>query len=243
MPARYSFHLCVPPFRSRCSTQRHITVCITVAYCRSCITNPVHYPRRPCIMADMGILEAEARRERRKGYIQDAILATVATVGICAWIMVAPNTLQLLRFVKKDMRRFNYQAKTAIGRLAQKGLVRFITRGNMKYVEITEKGRQAFALEREKAALWSRSKKRWDKRYRMIIFDIPERRRIVRGRLRRIMRECGFLRIQDSVWVSPYDCEDLIILIKAELRIGKDVLYTIVEKIENDKWIREHFSL
>ena len=113
----------------------------------------------------------------------------------------------------------------------------------MKCVEITEKGRRAFALEREKAALQERGKKRWDKRYRMIIFDIPERRRIVRDQLRRIMRECGFLRIQDSVWVSPYDCEELIILIKADLHIGKDVLYTIVEKIENDKWIKKYFNL
>ena len=190
----------------------------------------------------MGILEAEARRERRKGYIQDAILATVALAGICAWIMVAPNTLQLLRFVK-SVRRFNYQAKTAIGRLAQKGLIRFTLRRNVKFVEITEKGRRAFALEMEKAELQERSKKRWDKRYRMIIFDIPERRRIVRDQLRRIMRECGFLRIQDSVWVSPYDCEELIILIKADLHIGKDVLYTIVEKIENDKWIKKYFNL
>ena len=190
----------------------------------------------------MGKLEMEARVERRKGYIQDAILATLATVGICAWIMVAPNTLQLLRFVK-NKNRFNHQAKTAIGRLAQKGLVRFITKGNAKYVEITEKGRQEFALEKEKEALRARSKKRWDKRYRMVIFDIPERRRAVRDQLRRTMQECGFLRIQDSVWVSPYDCEDLIILVKADLRIGKDVLYTIVEKIENDKWIKKHFGL
>ena len=193
-------------------------------------------------MVNMGILEAEARRERRKGYIQDAILATLATVGICAWIMVAPNTLQLLRFVK-NKHRFNHQAKTAIGRLAQKGLVRFTVKGNKKYVEITEKGRREFALEREKIALRARSKKRWDKRYRMIIFDIPERRRAVRDQLRRTMQACGFLRIQDSVWVSPYDCEDLIILIKADLHIGKDVLYTIVEKIENDKWIKQHFGL
>lgn len=190
----------------------------------------------------MGKLETEAKYERRKGYIQDAVLATVALAGLCAWIMVAPNTLQLLRFVK-NIHRFNNQAKTAIGRLAQKGLIRFTSKGNIKYVEITEKGRLVFALEREKAALRARSKKKWDKRYRMIIFDIPERRRAVRDQLRHTMRACGFLRIQDSVWVSPYDCEDLIILVKADLRIGKDVLYTIVEKIENDKWIKEHFGL
>lgn len=57
------------------------------------------------------------------------------------------------------------------------------------------------------------------------------------------MRDFGFLRIQDSVWLSPYDCEELIALVKAELRLGKDVLYAIVEEIENDGWIKKHFNL
>ena len=57
------------------------------------------------------------------------------------------------------------------------------------------------------------------------------------------MRESGFLCIQGSVWVYPYDCEDLVALLKADLHIGKDVLYTIVEKIENDAWIKKHFNL
>ena len=57
------------------------------------------------------------------------------------------------------------------------------------------------------------------------------------------MSECGFLCIQKSVWISPYDCEELVALVKAELRIGKDALYVIVDSIENDGWIKKHFKL
>ncbi len=57
------------------------------------------------------------------------------------------------------------------------------------------------------------------------------------------MRELGFARLQDSVWVYPYDCEDLMALLKADLKIGMAVLYMIVEHIENDKHLRAHFSL
>jgi hypothetical protein len=32
-------------------------------------------------------------------------------------------------------------------------------------------------------------------------------------------------------------------LLKADMHIGKDVLYAIIEEIENDGWIRKHFSL
>ena len=53
----------------------------------------------------------------------------------------------------------------------------------------------------------------------------------------------GFVRLQDSVWVYPYDCEDLITLLKADFRVGKDVLYLIVDSIENDKYLRAEFNL
>ncbi|KKW41875.1 MAG: hypothetical protein UY91_C0010G0002 [Parcubacteria group bacterium GW2011_GWB1_55_9] len=57
------------------------------------------------------------------------------------------------------------------------------------------------------------------------------------------MQEVGFVRMQDSVWVYPHDCEDFIALLKMELKIGKDVLYAIADTIEYDKPLRIHFAL
>lgn len=57
------------------------------------------------------------------------------------------------------------------------------------------------------------------------------------------MQNIGFYRLQDSVWLYPYDCEDFIALLKADLKIGNAILYMVVEKIENDAKIKTHFSL
>ena len=96
-------------------------------------------------------------------------------------------------------------------------------------------------METEKAAI--AKKRRWDRRWRVVIFDIPEKRKSVRVSLRRFMEEYGFVRLQNSVWIYPYDCEDLIALAKTNLRLGADVLYMIVERLERDKHLREHFVL
>ena len=64
-----------------------------------------------------------------------------------------------------------------------------------------------------------------------------------REQLRATMREVGFLRVQDSAWVFPYDCEEFIALLKADLHVGKDILYAVIEHIENDTTIRRHFGL
>ena len=50
-------------------------------------------------------------------------------------------------------------------------------------------------------------------------------------------------RLQDSVWVYPYDCEDIIGLLKTDIGVGKDLLYMIADEIENDRHLRENFGL
>lgn len=191
----------------------------------------------------MGTLETEARGKRCKNYVQQAILATVGATGMLAVALVAPNVMQALPRITGNKYLFGYRARTAAGRLAQKGYVRFVVRNGKKYIEITALGRRVLALERQKVSLYARSKRRWDGRWRMVIFDIPERRRRDRGRLRLMMQGLGFLRLQDSVWIFPYDCEDIIALLKSDLRVGKDVLYAVVDALENDKHVKTHFGL
>ena len=191
----------------------------------------------------MGVLEKRSRTNRRLGAFQAAMLGAVV-LGVVVFIAAtAPNAAQLLQYFPgyKKGAKFNYQVKSALSRLAKKGLVTFIKKGGKRYARITPEGKRALDLETERVK--ATKKRRWDRRWRLVVFDIPERRRSMRTRLRKFMSSCGFYRLQDSVWVYPYDCEDLITLAKAEFRIGADALYLIVEQIERDKYLREHFHL
>lgn len=192
----------------------------------------------------MGSVEHEASRKRTKGYLQQALLAAVALSGVVLIATVAPNVpaaLDKLPGVKRI--RTRYQYRTALGRLAAQGYIRFEKRDGKSYARITEAGQKKLSFEAEKRKLDLSRKRRWNGRWRVIIFDVPERRRKTRDRLRILMQELGFVRLQDSVWVFPYDCEEFVALLKAELKIGSSVLYMVVESIENDKHLREHFGL
>lgn len=176
--------------------------------------------------------------------MRDALLASLVISGVVLVASVAPNAFAQLRYLPSMKRaQLRYQAKTALGRLAAQGLIVFKKRDGKNYARITPAGQKTLALEQQKATLIEGKKRRWDKRWRVIIFDIPERRRKTRDRLRITMRELGFVRLQDSVWVYPYDCEDLMALLKADLKLGSAVLYMIVEHIENDKHLRAEFGL
>lgn len=192
----------------------------------------------------MGSIEAKAKKIRRLRTFQQGLLTAAALGGVVLIAAMAPNAAQLLRYMPgyKKGARFNYQSKTALGRLAAKGLISFEEQDGKRYARVTEAGEQLLALEslREKG---KQRPKRWDGRWRVVLFDIPERRRGIRNRLRHFMQEYGFVRLQDSAWIYPHDCEDIIALAKANLRIGASVLYMIVEKLERDTNLREHFKL
>ncbi len=190
----------------------------------------------------MGKIEIEAKVKRRKSDLRNAILATIAVAGVLIVAAVAPNAVQLLKTTGMSA-RLRYKTKRVLERLKQKGEIEFVKRDGKTFVQLTELGTQALALNAEKLKISNTKPKKWDRHYRLVMFDIPEKRKRTRDFLRREMLEVGFLRIQDSAWLYPHDCEEFVALLKADLHLGKDVLYVVVESIENDTWIRKHFNL
>lgn len=192
----------------------------------------------------MGVLEKSAARNRRRNKIVEIILKTVTAAGILSVALLAPNALQFFKMFKNGRRGQNqkYYLKTAAARLAKQGLVEFNKTERGTFLRLTPAGEKKLRL-LELDNFEIPKPKRWDKRWRVVIFDIKEVRRGTRDKLRVSLSRLGFIKLQHSVWISPYDCEDFITLLKADFMVGKDILYLIVEKIENDKPLLAHFNL
>ena len=52
--------------------------------------------------------------------------------------------------------------------------------------------------------------KKWDKQWRIVIFDIPEKFKTAREALRGKLKNIGFVELQKSVFAHPFECEDEI---------------------------------
>lgn len=195
------------------------------------------------IIPTMGNLEREVARQVRNGKVQKAILQSLAVAGILSLAVLAPNAMQILKvFGNKKRSSSKYNIINAAHRLAKSGLIRFEETKYGKVVRLTKEGEAKLRLF-ELADFKIKKPKRWDKKWRMLIFDIKEERKNTRDKVRRTLQQIGFTRLQDSVWVYPYDCEDLIVLLKSDFKIGKDVLYVIADKIENDRFLRKFYRL
>src|SRR3989338_1654638 len=187
----------------------------------------------------MGKIEERSRKRSRKENLQKLILETVADVGMLSVALMAPNVakaMSKLGLVPK--KRQNEYVASSASKLVKRGLLIY----DGKRYCMTSRGEDL--LRRWQFAYFELEKpKRWDRKWRVIVFDIPEKKRKIRDQIRTLFRTADFYLLQDSVWVYPYDCEDILTLLKTDLGVGKYILYLIVDELENDKHLREFFDL
>ena len=119
----------------------------------------------------MGALEQKNKRNIRKTKINKAVLGVLALSGALAVGLLAPNVIGALG--RLGVLRSQKQAVTrSLDRLVAQGYVR---RDKGK-IRLTQKGEILAALFGD-GKLTPRKKKRWDGKWRILIFDIPEPQR------------------------------------------------------------------
>jgi DNA-binding transcriptional regulator PaaX len=187
----------------------------------------------------MGKVEQRAKKKRQRANVQRLVLGTLAVSGAVSIALVAPNVIgAMVKLGIIPVQRQNEIIKRAWERLIRKGLI--VRRGASLIVTAAGK-REIVRLSLLTDGL--SKPRRWDGRWRVLIFDIPEKRHSTRDVLRRYLISCGFRLLQGSVWVYPYDCEDVIVLLKTELRLGPSMLYLVVEEMELGDTLRREFDL
>ncbi len=107
---------------------------------------------------------------------------------------------------------------------------------------LTPKGTRLLAESR----LWELSiptPKRWDGKWRLVMFDIPNDRRKRRDIFRTHLRELGLTLYQNSVWIYPYPLEKEITQIAEFHKLRGCVSFVTAEKISGEKYLLQKHNL
>jgi DNA-binding transcriptional regulator PaaX len=83
---------------------------------------------------------------------------------------------------------------------------------------------------------------KWDGVWRLVMFDIPEKKKKAREALRAKLKELNFKELQKSIWVFPYPCENEINFIVEVIEIRPYVRYAEVKNITNEAELRLYFQ-
>ena len=86
--------------------------------------------------------------------------------------------------------------------------------------------------------------KKWDGKWRIVIFDIPSHSNFVRDIFRKKLKEFGFYLMQKSTWVYPFECKKEISLLRNFLGASERQIRVLeVNRIEDDRFLRDAFHL
>jgi DNA-binding transcriptional regulator PaaX len=107
-------------------------------------------------------------------------------------------------------------------------------------LELTEKG-EAELLKFSDYA--HKKPKKWDGIWTIVSFDFPINKGRARDVVRFHLKRIGFIQLQQSIWVYPYDCSKLIYLMKAEWNIKDEIVYIRAKYISREKKLKEIFGL
>jgi phenylacetic acid degradation operon negative regulatory protein len=107
---------------------------------------------------------------------------------------------------------------------------------------ITPKGK-AIVFEQRIWELTIPQPRRWDGRWRVALFDIPKDKRRRRDIFRLRLKELGFTLYQNSVWIHPYPCEEIIKEVASFYRLSQCVSFIVADEVSGEQSLMRQYNL
>jgi DNA-binding transcriptional regulator PaaX len=141
--------------------------------------------------------------------------------------------IKIYSFIKKYYAYEPYRKMyTQIYQLEKRGYLEKYRLRDVEYLRLSGKGSASLlGVERVRDGKW-----------KMIIFDIPEQQREIRDYLRTKLKQIGFRKWQNSIWITPYILPPDLLKEMHQLSQKLFIRLIVVESINNTSGLEELFS-
>lgn len=161
-----------------------------------------------------------------------ALIATSMVIPVLP-MAIAPFVIDQGRYKKGPFGQ-------VIRRLKRQKLIHITKESGQTVVRITQRGRIR-ALRYKLDEMNIKKPNIWDKKWRVIIFDIPERYKPFRELFRKQLQKLGFYQLQRSVYVHAFPCFDEVEFIRQIFHVAINVTYIKADTIENSQDLHHQF--
>jgi DNA-binding transcriptional regulator PaaX len=173
----------------------------------------------------------------------DGILNFTIAGGVIMSILVAPNAAKVfdkrlkLYFKKMDKRSRERELRRLTNYMKKQGLIT----GDYEHgLIITKQGRR-----RVKKADFDNmaieKPKKWDGKWRLVMFDIPEQYKAGRNHLTYKLKMLGFKQLQKSAWIFPFECRQEIETVCERFEVSRFVTYIETDYIDHQDKLTDKF--
>ena len=143
---------------------------------------------------------------------------------------------------QKEWEKFNlWRLRQVIKRMQHSKLVEIKEEQGTPIIKITHRGKQK--LLRYKVDEMALDESNWDGKWRLIIYDVAKAKRANSEMFRTMLTKLRFLKLQRSVYLTPFKCEDEIEYLRLLFEIGNEVQILKVGSLENEAAYRRYFGI
>lgn len=139
---------------------------------------------------------------------------------------------------KPELAHWRYNR--AMRYLEQRGQIEMTKEKDKIFIKLTKKGKLQALLDRIK--INSGDGKKWDGKWRMVIWDIPESSHRERNRIRYFLKNLGFYRLQFSVFIRPYPIPGVAVDFLRESGLLKFIRFLRVDKVDEEGELLKYFK-
>lgn len=182
--------------------------------------------------------------KKPKSEIIKDILSWLAITGAICIAATSPHfVINLLKEFKQGRKYKKKNIYNAFYRLQREGCLNIERKDHKVYISLTERGKKKVGrLQIDNLKI--KKVKKWDGRWRVVIFDIAQLKRLQRNAFRDKLKELGFCSVQKSVLICPYECKDEIELLREFFGLTKnEIRLLVVERIEGDSQFKKIFNI
>ena len=165
----------------------------------------------------------------------------LASVGlVIPLVVLTPGFFSAL---KPLFKKYYYPSdiKRTLDRMERQKLISIKYKGEKTTIELLDKGkRKVLTYQIDDLKL---NHGQWDGIWRVVIFDIPETKKVARDFLREKLSELGFFKLQKSVLVTPWDCKDIVDFVKHFYHVGDCVNLILATGLDQEEFLKQYFNL
>ena len=176
-----------------------------------------------------------------KDGIAHIILTTLLGVGLITVMLAAPNTIQLFRYFKPKNAYEREKVRKSLRRLKKRGFIK--SKDDLDgYFVLTAKGK-ARAMRYQIEHTRIECQKVWDRKWRLIMFDVPEERKKARQAINFALKKIGCTHYQKSVFLTPFPCQKEIDFVGETFGVRDCIKIVVAESIEGSLVFEKKFKL
>lgn len=181
--------------------------------------------------------------KKPKSEIGKDIIKWLAITGLVCFAAQSPYfSVNLIRNFKRWHKYKKRNVSDTFQRLRRQGCIKIEKEEHEIRISLTDEGKK-MAGWLQIDALKIKPSKKWDKKWRIVIFDIAQLKKFYREAFRGKLKELGFYPLQKSVWIHPYNCYDEIELLRNFFGLThKEMRLIITDDIGPCDWLRKIYK-